>query len=61
MINPTTLSSYLLFNLITSKKVYYHPAARNSPETKAKIIPFCEFFIQNEDKFLIYIDEVGYI
>ena len=59
-ISLTTLSQYLLFNLITLKKVSYQPAARYSNETKEQRKSYCEYFVQNEGKNYIYIDEVGY-
>ena len=59
-ISKSTLSKYLCFSLITLKKVEYHPIARNSPQTKQQRIEYGEFFIQNSDKHLIFIDEVGY-
>lgn len=59
-ISKSTLSKYLCFSLITLKKVEYHPFARNTPQTKQQRIQYGEFFIQNADKHLIFLDEVGY-
>ena len=56
----TTLSSYLKFSLITLKNVEYQPAARNSDQTKAQRVEFCEFLIENGNLNFIYVDEVGY-
>ena len=59
-IEPTTLSNYLTFSLITLKNVAFHAIARNSEQTKDQRVKYGEFFVQNNELNYIFIDEVGF-
>ena len=59
-ISPSTLSRYLDDKLITMKKANYHPIARNADDTKQERITYSNWFLQNQHKSLIFIDEFGF-
>lgn len=56
----TTLCDYLRFSLFTLKNVEYLPSAKNSEQTKAQRIKFCQFLLENGNMNFIYVDEIGY-
>ena len=59
-ISVTTMWRYLDGQLITLKQVQQWNQARNSPETKALRVEYVEWFMANQGKTFIFIDEFGF-
>ena len=59
-ITISTLHSYLEFQLITLKKVHNIAQERNSINTKKLRWAYATWFLQNQNKHFIYVDEFGF-
>jgi hypothetical protein len=59
-ISRSTLNNYISHSLLTVKNAYYDPARRNAPDVKTQRKEYVEWFLNNQDKAFVFIDEFGF-